>query len=377
MVLSQRASRYAAGRSIAAARAAGLRSFAGRAGAPRGARAWHARLRHPAGPLDPDVVEVGGAWSPASAVRRRCVRAGAASRRRDSPARAARPRVDRPAHARGRRQRAHEHPGQLGRLRNAAGGEPVGGAHHADRARPRRRDLRRARHRHHEAGISLGRGNRRFPRLQAARRSAGAFQSRQAPARRRPAQRVHAQLQPAGARVADHAALRHQLDLGCDQGLPALWQVQAGLRDARAARQSALLAAQQDPRDFVADRGVPVRGADAPRRLDPSLRRVLRRRGSLHRVPQVRAAVPGRHRLRRRIDGDARSVAAHGQEALQRGHRRRDGLSERHQSRDDQARAQGDARMGLQSATARQSRAASRSRARRPRGRRRRRASRR
>ncbi len=59
----------------------------------------------------------------------------------------------------------------------------VGGAHHADRARPRRRDLRRARHRHHEAGISLGRGNRRVPRLQAARRSAGAVQSRQAPAR--------------------------------------------------------------------------------------------------------------------------------------------------------------------------------------------------
>ena len=51
-----------------------------------------------------------------------------------------------------------------------------------------------------------------------------------------------------------------------DQGLPALRQVQAGVRDARAAREPPLLAAQQDPRDVAADRGVPLRGADAPRR---------------------------------------------------------------------------------------------------------------
>jgi hypothetical protein len=36
---------------------------------------------------------------------------------------------------------------------------------------------------------------------------------------------------------------------------------------ALAARQPALFAAQQDPRDVIADRGVPVRGADAPRHL--------------------------------------------------------------------------------------------------------------
>ena len=95
---------------------------------------------------------------------------------------------------------------------------------------------------------------------------------RQAPARRRSAQRLHAELQSDGPRVADHAAVRHQLDLRCDQGLPALRQVQAGVRDARAARQSALFAAQQDPRDLAADRSVPVRGADAPRRVDPALR---------------------------------------------------------------------------------------------------------
>ena len=42
-----------------------------------------------------------------------------------------------------------------------------------------------------------------------------------------------------------------------DQGLPALRQVQAGVLDARAAREPALQPAQQDPRDVAADRGVP------------------------------------------------------------------------------------------------------------------------
>ena len=39
------------------------------------------------------------------------------------------------------------------------------------------------------------------------------------------------------------------------------------------------------------------------------LRRVLRRRRPLHRLPQVREAVPGRHRLRRRVDRDAQPAA--------------------------------------------------------------------
>ena len=76
-----------------------------------------------------------------------------------------------------------------------------------------------------------------------------------------------------------------------------------------AARQPALQPAQQDPRDVAADRGVPVRGADAPRRQPPPLRRVRRRRRPLHRLPQVREPVPGRHRLRRRVDRDAQPAA--------------------------------------------------------------------
>ncbi len=55
-------------------------------------------------------------------------------------------------------------------------------------------------------------------------------------------ERVHAELRADGRRVADHAAVGHRRDHRFDQGLPALRQVQAGLRDARAAREPALFA---------------------------------------------------------------------------------------------------------------------------------------
>ena len=64
-------------------------------------------------------------------------------------------------------------------------------------------------------------------------------------------------------------------DRRLDQGLPALRQVQARLRDPRAAREPALFAAQQDPRRVAADRGIPVRGADAAGRVAAPFRRVL------------------------------------------------------------------------------------------------------
>ena len=72
------------------------------------------------------------------------------------------------------------------------------------------------------------------------------------------------------AREPDPRAERHRRHRRLDQGLPALRQVQAGVRDARAARQPALQPAQQDPRHLAPDRGVPVRGADAPRHLASS-----------------------------------------------------------------------------------------------------------
>ena len=179
------------------------------------------------------------------------------------------------------------------------------------------------------------------------------LQQGKAPARRRPARRLHAVVQPDRRRVADPGGVRDRPHRRLDQGLPALREMQAGLRDARAAREPALLAAEQDPRGLAPDRGVPVRGADAPRRLAAALRRVRRRRRPLHGVPQVREPLPGGHRLRRRVDRDAQSPAQAGQEAHQRRHRCGDALPQRHRPGDDQARAEGHDRLGLQGAAAR------------------------
>ena len=63
-----------------------------------------------------------------------------------------------------------------------------------------------------------------------------------------------------------------------------------------------------------------------------------RRRRPLHRLPQVLQSVPGRHRLRRRVDRDAQLPAPRGQEALQSRHDRVDVVPERDRSDDDQAR---------------------------------------
>ena len=54
----------------------------------------------------------------------------ARSHRKNAPRSAARARLCGAAHARGRRQRAHQHSGQLGSLRNARRRQPRGGAHH-------------------------------------------------------------------------------------------------------------------------------------------------------------------------------------------------------------------------------------------------------
>ena len=88
--------------------------------------------------------------------------------------------------------------------------------------------------------------------------------------------RLHAQLRADGARVADHAAERHRRHQRQHQGLPALRQVQAGVRHARAARQPAVQPAQQDPGHLAAGRGLPLRGADAPRRQPASTGRSSR-----------------------------------------------------------------------------------------------------
>jgi FAD/FMN-containing dehydrogenase len=73
------------------------------------------------------------------------------------------------------------------------------------------------------------------------------FQQGQAAAGSRPEQGLHAVVLAARHRIADHGTVGDRPHRNHGQGLPALRQVQAGVLDARAARQPAVLAAQQDP----------------------------------------------------------------------------------------------------------------------------------
>jgi FAD/FMN-containing dehydrogenase len=167
---------------------------------------------------------------------------------------------------------------------------------------------------------------------------------------RRPDQRLHAELRPHGPRVADHAAERHRRHRRQREGLPALRQVQAGVRHARAARQPAVQPAQQDPGDLAAGRGLPLRRADAARHQHQALGRVRGRGRPLHRVPQVPVAVPGEDRLRRRVDEHAQPAAQDGPEELPPRQRGRDVLPERDQPADHQGGARGHGGHRLQGA---------------------------
>ena len=192
-------------------------------------------------------------------------------------------------------------------------------------------------------------------------RPRGPLQPRQAPRGRRPLQRLYALLRPHRARVDHPREERHRVDRGLGEGLPALRQVQARVLHPRAAREPPLQPAEQDPRPVAAHRGLPLRGADAPRREPEALRRVRRRGRPLHRLPQVRVAVPGGHRFRQRLHRDARPAREARQEALQPRLGPRDGLPERDRPGDDQGAEDADARLGLQGAAprARASRGAS------------------
>jgi FAD/FMN-containing dehydrogenase/Fe-S oxidoreductase len=166
----------------------------------------------------------------------------------------------------------------------------------------------------------------------------------------RPERGLHAQLRPDGARVAHHAAKRHRRNRHQHQGLPALRQVQAGVRHARAARQPAVQPAQQDPGHQPADRSLPVRRADAPRHQRAPLGRLRRRVGPLHGVPQVRVPLPGEDRLRRRHHEHAQPAAQDGQAELPAGQGGGHALPQQHQPADHQGHARGHGGRGLQGA---------------------------
>ncbi len=100
------------------------------------------RVRGRAAAPHAHLVEGGAARAAARHLLRARLRAGDEGDRGDPRRGAARARLRGAAHARRRRQRAHQHPGELRRLRDAAPGQRGGGAHHEVRARPRRGDLR-------------------------------------------------------------------------------------------------------------------------------------------------------------------------------------------------------------------------------------------
>ena len=171
----------------------------------------------------------------------------------------------------------HQHPGQLRPLRDAADGQRRRGAHHGAGARARRRDLRRTRHRHHQAGIPEPKKRCSPFRYKRIADPKGCFQPGQASDaswRLANAGAGYAAMfalsgptRPASrSRIADHGAERHrrhqptrQDRLRCGKCKPVC------ATHCRAPTCSTARATRS--RHLAADRGLPLRRADAPRRF--------------------------------------------------------------------------------------------------------------
>ena len=91
---------------------------------------------------------------------------------------------------------------------------------------------------------------------------------------------------------------------------------------------------------LAADRGLPLRRADPARHFAEAFRRIQRRRRPLHDLPQVRQALPGRHRFRRCLGRHAQLPAQAGQEDVQSRQGGGDGLPDHEGPGNDQADAQ-------------------------------------
>ena len=134
-------------------------ALAGRPGPDRLRVGAHV-LRAIAGPQPARLVEDAAPGAAAGHLRRVGAVDDRRGLRRHPQGGAARPRLGGAAHACRRRQRAHQHPRQQRQLRDAADGARGGGAHHGAGALARRRDLGRARHRHHQARVPQRRRDR-------------------------------------------------------------------------------------------------------------------------------------------------------------------------------------------------------------------------
>jgi Fe-S oxidoreductase len=146
-------------------------------------------------------------------------------------------------------------------------------------------------------------------RLQAARRSARPLQQGQAAAGCRPARAYTPSLQPARRRV----LIMEQSDIGgisdsikdclrCGKCKP-VCATHVPRANLLYSPRNKILATSLLIEAFLYEEQT-RRGVSAQ-----ALRRVRRRGRPLHRVPQVRQSVPGGHRLRRRLDGDAQPAA--------------------------------------------------------------------
>lgn len=172
--------------------------YAGHPGGPHRGAAGRAGVRRGAGPHRARVLEDRSPGPAAGDFLRLGLQEGAGRNARHPCARAQEPCLRGPAHACGRRQCAHQHPGQFRRLRHAARSQRGGRAHHADRPGPGRGDFRRARYRPDQVRVPDTGRAAALPGLQAQRGSAWPLQRGQADAGRRPDARLDAQLQPDG-----------------------------------------------------------------------------------------------------------------------------------------------------------------------------------
>ena len=130
-------------------------------------------------------------------------------------------------------------------------------------------------------------------------------------------ERLHAELQPARRRVADHAAVATSAAIAdsikdclrCGKCKP-VCATHVPRANLLYSPRNKILATSLLIEAFLYEeqtrRGVSLQ----------ALGRIRRRRRPLHRLPQVRQALPGGHRFRRRLDGDAQPAAQQGKKSF-------------------------------------------------------------
>ena len=212
----------------------------------------------------------------------------------------------------------------------------------AHRAQPRRRDLRRARHRHHQARVP---DRRRDRRSSVATRSASIRTAASTSGKLLPGGDLRNAYTPSFNLMGHESLIMQQSDINsisdaikdclrCGKCKP-VCATHVPRANLLYSPRNKILATSLLIEAFLYEeqtrRGVSIRHWD-------EFSDVADHCTVCH---KCETPCPVEHRLRRCVDGDARPAAAHGQEALQSRHRGVDVLPERDQSGDHQADAQG------------------------------------